>query len=360
MSDDRQSSLLDPGMRYHHVRSALPLPTPQELLHAVPTTPQTDHAVLRAREAVRRVLDGKDPRLAVVVGPASIHDPGAAIEYADRLNRLAFELSGSLLLVMRVHVDKPRAAFAWNGLLVDPYLDGSCRMDEGLLVVRRIMTALAAAEMPMAITLSDPWAAAYLVDLASWVFLGALSGELRLFREMASGLPCPVGFKNSQNGALDIAIHAIVAAARSQHTYGLTEEGLPAYFDTVGNPHGHLVMRAASMINQEPLVLERASQALAAAGLPARLIVECGQAHAHEEAQVQLFRAGLAWKASGGDPIRGMVLYSNLMGGSQPLPVNREELRPGVSITEPCLDWQTTEMLLREAADAHARVLAGR
>jgi len=355
---------MDSDIRYRHVLSALPLPAPIDVLQTLPPTPHTIRAVPEAREAVRRVLDNRDRRLIVAAGPCSIHDPDAAMAYADRLAAISEEVAGSVLLVMRAHFDRPPSAFGWSGLLVDPHLDGSCRTDEGLLIVRRIMAALAAAGMPVVVGLSEPWSVSYLADLISWACFGAVSSESHLFREVAGGLPCPVGFKVSRDGSLESAIHAVCAAARPGRTFGMTEEGRLALFATTGNTQGHVILRGGSARqNGDTAWLARAGQALDAAGLPRRVVVDCGQGSIGREAgdgQAELFRDCLARIEAGQTIIRGLFLKSNLAGGNQPLPADPEELRYGVSVTEPCLDWETTAALVREAAAVQARVMACR
>lgn len=361
MRADQPNAALDSGIRYRHILSCMPLPPPIEILRSVPPTPQTVDAVMGARESIRSVLDGEDPRLIVMAGPCSIHDPDAAIEFADRLSRLSDEVADSLLLVMRVHFDKPRASAGWSGLIVDPGLDGSCRVDEGLYTSRRLMAALAAAGLPVAVGLAEPWVVSYLADLMSWAFIGATSSATSLFREFASGLPCPVGFKNSQDGNLESAVHAICAAARPQQMFGLTETGALASFATSGNRHGHLILRGGTRASSDSTVA-RAGQLLTAAGLPVRVIVDCGRGTAGRDPanQVEAFRGYLAQLEAGQVAIRGLMLESNLVAGCQPLAADPGELQYGVSITDPCLDWETTETLVRAAAQTNARILASR
>jgi 3-deoxy-7-phosphoheptulonate synthase len=355
------NAAVDAAIRYRHILSAVPLPPPAAILHAVPPTPQTVQAVLAAREAVRCVLDGEDARLIIVAGPCSIHDPDATIEFADRMIELSEEVAGSLLLVMRAHFDKPRASFGWNGLIVDPTLDGSSRVDEGLLIARRLMAALVAAGLPVAVSISEPWLISYLADLMAWAFIGAANSESLLFRELASGLPCPVGFKNSQDGSLDGAIHAVRATARPRQTFGLTENGGLASFATTGNTHGHLVLRGGVRPNCDDAGIMRARKALADAGLPPRLVVDCGHGNADRDpaaGPAGTFRSCLALTSSGQDAIRGLIIESNLEDGCQPLGADPGELRYGVSITDPCLGWDATAELIRAAAAAHARTMA--
>jgi 3-deoxy-7-phosphoheptulonate synthase len=362
MRSRSQDVVLDPGIRYRHILSATPLPAPDAVMQAAPPTPETVGAVMDAREGIRAVLDGEDPRLIVVAGPCSVHDANAAIEFADRLTALSDEVAGSLLLVMRTHFDKPRASVGWNGLIVDPFLDGSCRVNEGLVTARRLMAALASAGLPVAVSVSEPWVVPYLADLMAWAFIGAASSESSLFREFASGLPCPVGFKNSHDGTLDSAIHAVCAAARPHQMFGLAGDGWPASFATSGNIHGHLVLRGGMRPNCDAAGLARAEKALESVGLPVRFVVDCSHGNADRDpaSQADTFRKCLAQSEAGASAIRGLILESNLEEGCQPLAADPTELRYGVSITDPCLGWETTAALVRAAAEAHARTMAGR
>ncbi|QQN51956.1 3-deoxy-7-phosphoheptulonate synthase [Stutzerimonas balearica] len=333
-------------------RSAQPLPSPAVLRQRLPLSDALAARVHADRNAIRAVLDGRDPRLLVVVGPCSLHDPVAALEYAERLAALAPELSDQLLLVMRAYVEKPRTTVGWKGLLYDPHLDGRGDMAEGLRLSRRLMLDILEAGLPLATELLQPMAASYFDDLLGWAAIGARTSESQIHRELVSGLDLPVGFKNGTDGSLTIACDAMRSAAHPHRHFGIDALGHPALLETHGNPDTHLVLRGGHRgPNHDAASVAQARAALAKQGIAARLVVDCSHANSGKDPlrQPAVLAEVIEQRLAGDVSLRGVMLESNLFDGCQPL---SGELRYGVSITDGCLGWIGTERLLRETAEA--------
>ena len=333
-------------------RSAQPLPSPAVLRQRLPLSDALAARVHADRNAIRAVLDGRDPRLLVVVGPCSLHDPVAALEYAERLAALAPELSDQLLLVMRAYVEKPRTTVGWKGLLYDPHLDGRGDMAEGLRLSRRLMLDILEAGLPLATELLQPMAASYFDDLLGWAAIGARTSESQIHRELVSGLDVPVGFKNGTDGSLTIACDAMRSAAHPHRHFGIDALGHPALLETHGNPDTHLVLRGGHRgPNHDAASVAQARAALAKQGIAARLVVDCSHANSGKDPlrQPAVLAEVIEQRLAGDVSLRGVMLESNLFDGCQPL---SGELRYGVSITDGCLGWTGTERLLRETAEA--------
>ncbi|MBD3735809.1 MAG: 3-deoxy-7-phosphoheptulonate synthase [Pseudomonadota bacterium] len=333
-------------------RSAQPLPSPAVLRQRLPLSDALAARVHADRNAIRAVLDGRDPRLLVVVGPCSLHDPVAALEYAERLAALAPELSDQLLLVMRAYVEKPRTTVGWKGLLYDPHLDGRGDMAEGLRLSRRLMLDILEAGLPLATELLQPMAASYFDDLLGWAAIGARTSESQIHRELVSGLDLPVGFKNGTDGSLSIACDAMRSAAHPHRHFGIDALGHPALLETHGNPDTHLVLRGGHRgPNHDAASVAQARAALAKQGIAARLVVDCSHANSGKDPlrQPAVLAEVIEQRLAGDVSLRGVMLESNLFDGCQPL---SGELRYGVSITDGCLGWTGTERLLRETAEA--------
>ncbi len=333
-------------------RSAQPLPSPAVLRQRLPLSDALAARVHADRNAIRAVLDGRDPRLLVVVGPCSLHDPVAALEYAERLAALAPELSDQLLLVMRAYVEKPRTTVGWKGLLYDPHLDGRGDMAEGLRLSRRLMLDILEAGLPLASELLQPMAASYFDDLLGWAAIGARTSESQIHRELVSGLDLPVGFKNGTDGSLTIACDAMRSAAHPHRHFGIDALGHPALLETHGNPDTHLVLRGGHRApNHDAASVAQARAALAKQGIAARLVVDCSHANSGKDPlrQPAVLAEVIEQRLAGDVSLRGVMLESNLFDGCQPL---SGELRYGVSITDGCLGWTGTERLLRETAEA--------
>jgi 3-deoxy-7-phosphoheptulonate synthase len=330
------------------------LPTPAELRARLPATERAAETVRRGRGALRRILDREDPRLFVVVGPCSIHDPKAALDYARRLAALAQELSERLLLVMRVYFEKPRTVAGWKGFVNDPRMDDSFQVAEGLGQARELLLAFGELGLPAATEALDPQTPQYLGDLMSWTAIGARTSESQTHREMASGLSTPVGFKNGTDGGLESAVNAI-KSARSSHAFlGIDQDGRASVVRTRGNRYGHLVLRGGGgRTNYDSVSVRLAEQALQKAGLEQNLVVDCSHANSQKDPQLQplVFADCRNQLHEGNRSIVGFMLESNLEAGNQPIPSDLRKLRYGVSVTDACIDWPSTEALLRRAAD---------
>lgn len=329
-----------------------PLPTAGELCRALPLEGALARQVEEQRQAIRDIIAGREDRLLVVVGPCSIHDPQAALEYAHRLAALSPKVSDRLLLVMRVYVEKPRTTVGWKGLAYDPGLDGSDDMARGLEVSRRLMREVAALGLPVATELLQPMLAPYLEDLLAWVAIGARTTESQLHRELASGLDAVVGFKNATGGDTGVALDAMRAAAHSHSHFGLDPEGRPVVQQTAGNAHTHLVLRGGhGEPNYQAAHIQAARRALEEVGLTSRMMVDCSHANARKDhrRQSQVFLDVLAQRLGGETALAGLMIESHLHEGKQALLPGR--LRHGVSVTDACIGWETTEHLLLSAAE---------
>ncbi|MNO19678.1 Phospho-2-dehydro-3-deoxyheptonate aldolase, Tyr-sensitive [compost metagenome] len=330
------------------------LPSTLELKHQVSLSTPLHEQVSAHRQAVRAILDGKDSRLLVVVGPCSIHDPQSALEYAGRLAELSRDVGDQLLLVMRAYVEKPRTTVGWKGLAYDPRLDGSDDMVAGLTLSRELMREMLKLGLPIATELLQPMAAGYLDDLLSWVAIGARTTESQIHREMASGLSMPVGFKNGTDGGVGVACDAMRSAAHPHRHFGVDAQGHPAIIETQGNPDTHLVLRGGhSGPNYQRQHIAQVHHNLAKAAIPTRIMVDCSHANSGKDPlrQPQVFTDVLQQRLQGDRSLVGMMLESHLFEGCQPL---GKQLRYGVSVTDGCLGWDATETLLRQAAKALA------
>ena len=338
-------------------RRATPLPSPTDLRQRLPLSAALASQVQTQREAIRAVLDGSDPRLLVVVGPCSLHDPMSALEYADRLAALAFDVSDQLLLVMRAYVEKPRTTIGWKGLVYDPQLDGSGDMAGGLELSRRLMLAMLERGLPVATELLQPLVAGYFDDLLGWAAIGARTSESQVHRELVSGLDVPVGFKNGTDGSLSIACDAMRSAAHSHQHFGVDGLGRPALVETDGNPDTHLVLRGGhSGPNHDAASVAVARASLEKQGIAARIMVDCSHANSGKDPlrQPAVLRDVLDQRLAGDASLRGVMLESHLFDGCQALSA---ELRYGVSITDACVSWETTVHMLDEL---HAAILQRR
>lgn len=331
-------------------RSTQPLPTPAELRQRLPLHDALARQVRAQRDAVRAVLDGDDPRLLVVVGPCSIHDPESALDYARRLAALAPEVSDQLLLVMRAYVEKPRTTVGWKGLVYDPHLDGSGDMAAGLALSRRLMLQMIELGLPVATELLQPLAAGYFDDLLGWAAIGARTSESQVHREMVSGLDLPVGFKNGTDGSLGIATDAMRSAAHAHQHFGIDDQGRPALVQTAGNADTHLVLRGGHQgPNHDAASVAVARAGLEKLGIAPRIMVDCSHANSGKDPlrQPAVLADVIDQRLAGQDALRGVMIESHLFDGAQSLSC---DLSYGVSITDGCLGWDGTERILREAA----------
>jgi len=334
------------------------LPSSLQLKQQLPLSNALSLQVTNHRHAVRAILNGQDPRLLVIVGPCSIHDPQSALEYASKLARLAREVSGEMLLVMRAYVEKPRTTVGWKGLAYDPHLDGTDDMAGGLTLSRELMLEMIRLGLPVATELLQPMAAGYFDDLLSWVAIGARTTESQIHREMASGLSMPVGFKNGTDGGAAIAVDAMRSAAHPHRHFGVDGQGHPAVIQTPGNPDTHLVLRGGHKgPNHDRESVAKIHADLARMKIPNRIMVDCSHANSGKDPlrQPGVFNEVLEQRLQGDRSLIGMMIESHLFEGCQPL---SESLRYGVSITDGCLGFSATERLLLEAAQrlaAHAK-----
>ena len=340
-----------------NVLSLTPLIAPAELRQVFPLTAETAEFVTASRSTVKAILRGEDRRLMAVVGPCSIHDPEAALEYARRLAGLAREVEDRLFLIMRVYFEKPRTTVGWKGLINDPDLNGSHEISKGLGIARRLLTEINREGVPVAGEMLDTITPEYLADLVTWGAIGARTTESQSHREMASGLSFPVGFKNGTDGNLQVALDAMKAAGLPHSFLGINRDGRNCIVRTTGNPHVHIVLRGgAGRPNYAPADIAETSGKLHAAGLADAIMVDCSHANSGKDhtRQPGVLRDVIAQVAGGTRAIRGLMIESNLHAGSQKIPEDPAQLRYGVSITDACVDWETTGAMLREARDVLA------
>jgi len=312
--------------------------------------------VVDARQTVRAILNGADPRLLCLVGPCSIHDPAAAIDYAERLVKLRPAVEDRLFLVMRVYFEKPRTTVGWKGLINDPHMDDSCDMESGLRIARRLLIDINRLGLPAGTEMLDPITPQYIADLISWTAIGARTTESQTHREMASGLSMPVGFKNTTEGNLQIAVNAIESARRPHSFLGINQDGVTAIIRTSGNPDTHVVLRGGKTSNYDASSIEECHRLLAKAGLEPRVMVDCSHAQTAKDytRQLGVLSTMVEQVRSGNRGIMGVMIESNIGAGNQPLSKDRATLKYGVSVTDPCIDWATTEQSLIGAAHALA------
>lgn len=333
-----------------NIRERIRLISPKNLKAEMPTMEAALNAVFETREAIKRILKQEDSRLLVVVGPCSIHDPAGALDYAKRLNELRKELAGRIEIVMRVYFEKPRTTVGWKGLIYDPHIDGSDDIEEGLRRGRRLLLEIVGMGMPTATEFLDPIVPQYIADLVSWAAIGARTTESQTHRQMASGLSMPIGFKNGTDGEIQTAADAM-KAARSQHSFvGIDQDGITSIYRTNGNEWGHIVLRGGrKRTNYDEASLKQASAALAKANLPAGLMVDCSHANSGKVPAQQevVWESVLKQRLAGNRDIIGMMVESNIHEGAQPIPKNLSDLKYGVSITDPCMNWENTARLLR-------------
>jgi 3-deoxy-7-phosphoheptulonate synthase len=339
------------------------MPSPAEIKARVPMTPQAAESVLAGRRALMDILDHKDPRLFVIVGPCSIHDPVAGLDYARRLHELAEEIQKTLCVVMRVYFEKPRTSTGWKGFINDPRMDDSFHIEEGMERGRRFLLDVAELGLPAATEALDPIAPQYYGDLISWTAIGARTAESQTHREMASGLSTPVGFKNSTDGSIEAAINGIVSSSRPHSFLGLGENGASAIIRTRGNAYGHLVLRGGGgRPNYDTVSISLAEQALSKARLPVNVVVDCSHANSWKKPELQplVMRDVMHQLREGNRSVVGVMIESFLEAGSQPIPADLSQLRYGCSVTDACVDWATTEQILRNAHTMLRDVMAAR
>jgi 3-deoxy-7-phosphoheptulonate synthase len=345
-----KSTMADLQIDDLNVASNETLITPDQLKREIPLTDDALRTVVNGRQVVRNILDGKDHRLFVVVGPCSIHDIKAAHEYADRLKGLAAELSDTLFLVMRVYFEKPRTTVGWKGLINDPYLDDSFKIQDGLHIGRQLLRDLAEKGLPTATEALDPISPQYLQDLISWSAIGARTTESQTHREMASGLSSAVGFKNGTDGSLTVAINALQSVSSPHRFLGINQEGGVSIVTTKGNAYGHVVLRGGNgKPNYDSVSVAICEQELTKSGIRPNIMVDCSHANSNKDPALQpLVMENVANQIlEGNNSIVGLMVESHLGWGSQSIPKDLGQLKYGVSVTDACIDWDTTEKALR-------------
>ena len=345
------------------IEAVRPLITPALLFEKLPVSDRTLELVEAARRAISAILHGEDDRLVVVVGPCSVHDAGQAMDYARRLRAVAAELDDALLIVMRTYFEKPRTTVGWKGFINDPRLDGSFAMNEGLELARRLLLDIVELGLPVGTEFLDLLSPQFISDLTAWGAIGARTTESQTHRQLASGLSCPVGFKNGTDGGVKVAVDAIVAARAGHAFMGMTKMGQAAVFQTRGNADCHVILRGGRAPNYDPASIDAACEALAAAGLREHVMVDVSHANSSKQHRRQIEVAGeLAGRIAAGERrITGLMIESHLEEGRQDL-VSGRPLQRGVSITDACIGWDQTAPLLRRLADAvhqRRRVNAG-
>lgn len=329
------------------------MPSPDEIKARVPLTDVAATAVVAGRQALMDILDRRDPRRFVVVGPCSIHDPVAGLDYARRLKALSDEVADVLLLVMRVYFEKPRTATGWKGFINDPFMDDSFRIDVGMEMARRFLLDVCELGLPTGTEALDPIAPQYYGDLVAWTAIGARTAESQTHREMASGLSTPVGFKNGTDGDLDVAINAIISAAHPHSFLGINSQGQSAITRTRGNGYGHMVLRGGGgRPNYDTVSISLAEKALAKAGLPGNIVVDCSHANSWKQPEYQplVMRDVMHQIREGNRSVVGLMVESHLEEGNQPIPADLTQLRYGCSVTDACVGWEITSAMIHDAA----------
>ncbi|MCC5850032.1 MAG: 3-deoxy-7-phosphoheptulonate synthase [Verrucomicrobia bacterium] len=334
-----------------HVVQTEALPSPDDLCAVVPRSPEQADFVAKCRDEIHNIIFGEDNRFLLIVGPCSIHDPEACREYATRLAKLADEVRDRIYVVMRVYFEKPRTTVGWKGLIMDPHLDGTHDIPTGLRLARHLLRDVIDLGLPTATELLDPITPQYIADLICWSAIGARTSESQTHRQMASGLSMPLGFKNDTHGDIQPAINAIRAATRAQTFLGVDKQGRASAVTTRGNPDCHIILRGGEIPNYSEADVARTREALANHGLPTPVMIDashanCGKDH---ERMPDVYRDILRQRAAGNTDLIGAMLEGNLVAGAQKFPQPLEQLTYGQSITDACMDWETTEALIRES-----------
>ncbi len=329
------------------------MPTPEEINARLPLSAKAAKTVTHGRKLLRDIIDRKDHRLFVVVGPCSIHDPVAGLDYARRLKKLADDVGDTLQIIMRVYFEKPRTTVGWKGYINDPFMDDSFQVNVGMEKAREFLLAVNELGLPAGTEALDPYGPQYYGDLITWTAIGARTTESQTHREMSSGLSTPVGFKNATSGDLTVATNAILSASNPHSFLGLNSEGRVAIVRTKGNAYGHVVLRGGDgKPNYDTVSVAVAEQALAKAKLPANIVVDCSHANSSKKPELQpLVMADIVNQIRNGNKsLLGVMIESNIVAGNQSIPADLSQLKYGCSVTDGCVDWDTTEKMIRDAA----------
>ena len=337
--------------------------TPEQLKSELPLAGAALESVQKARQTIFSILDRKDPRLFIVVGPCSIHDIDAAMDYAKRLQDLAAKVEDTLYLVMRVYFEKPRTSIGWKGLINDPYLDDSFKIEEGLRKGRKLLLDIVELGLPTSSEALDPISPQYLQDVIAWSAIGARTTESQTHREMSSGLSSAIGFKNGTDGGLTVAVNAMQSVSNPHRFLGINELGQVSVVTTKGNPYAHVVLRGGGNgPNYDSVHVAQCEKALQDGGVNTNIMIDCSHANSSKDPYVQpLVLKDITHQIlEGNKSIIGVMLESNINGGNQPIPKDLSQLKYGVSVTDGCMDWETTEKAILEMAEKLKPVLAGR
>ncbi len=337
--------------------------TPDELKERLPLFGETREILENNRQIIRDILDRKDHRIFIVIGPCSIHDVDAALDYAERLRKLADEVSDTLVLVMRVYFEKPRTSTGWKGLINDPHMNDSFHIEEGLHMGRRLLLKLSAMGLPTSTEALDPISPQYLHDIITWSAIGARTTESQTHREMSSGLSSPVGFKNGTDGGLDVVINAMKAVSSPHRFLGIDPKGKVSVVHTKGNPYAHVVLRGGNDLQNYDVDSVAQCEALCEkAGVSSNIMIDCSHANSNKDhnRQPDVLKDVVQQIVDGNKSIIGLMIESNINAGRQDIPADLSELKYGVSVTDACIDWETTESCIREAHEKLKDVLPTR
>lgn len=343
-----------------NIESLTAMPSPAEVHAALPLTEAAARTVVEGRRTLEAILDRKDPRVFMVVGPCSIHDPVAGIDYANRLKRLAERVKDTIYIVMRVYFEKPRTSTGWKGYINDPYMDDSFRIEEGIQKGRDFLLRVNELGLPAATEALDPISPQYLGDLIAWTAIGARTSESQTHREMSSGLSTPVGFKNATDGDMSVAINAIISASNPHSFLGVNANGMTSIVRTRGNRYGHVVLRGGGdRPNYDTVSITLAENAIAKAKLPKNLVVDCSHANSYKKPELQplVLKDCVNQIRSGNQSIVGFMIESNIEAGNQPIPADLSQLKYGCSVTDACIAWDTTEQAILDMHEALKDVL---
>ena len=337
-----------------HITGYDALPSPGQIKEEYKLEGKALETVKKGQREVKDILERKDSRIIAIVGPCSIHNPIEAVEYAKLLKPLADELANELLIVMRVYFEKPRTSIGWDGLIYDPHLDGSHRIDQGIRIGRKLMVDISRIGLPIGIEALDLISPQYLQDLVSWTAVGARTTESPTHRKLASGISSAVGFKNNIDGEISVAINAIRSASANHSFISVTDEGSVAVFRTEGNPHCHVILRGGREPNYDKASVTVCAEELRKAGIVENIMIDCshGNSRKNHTRQLDVLKDISKQLAADNTSIIGVMLESNIEEGNQPIPNNLDEIRPGVSVTDACISWESTEAALRLFANS--------
>ena len=346
--------MVDPRIENLNVSVEQPIITPSALKELYPLTEKCIDTVFKGQNTIKNILNGKDNRLLAIVGPCSIHDIEAAKEYALKMKELADELKDQIYLVMRVYFEKPRTTVGWKGLINDPYMDNSCQIEEGLKQARELLIYIAELGLPAAGEALDIVTPQYIQDLFSWTAIGARTTESQSHRNMASGLSSVVGFKNGTDGNIDIALNAIRAVAAPQNFVSINPDGNVSVIRTLGNPNTHIILRGGKSPNYTCNHVKEIESKLNGFGIEPKIMIDCSHANSGKQAnnQKHVLQDMAQQLTNGNRSIMGFMIESNLNFGKQSIPLDKSQLKYGVSVTDECLDWDTTVQILKEFCEA--------